>query len=139
MPIQDIDDRMPDLDDWEVLLALHHHAREWDGLVTTDSNMLWLPRELWVLMRTRLSLVVTEDAGHDPIRATGLLFVHLSSACLRTTPMRPQLWRLKAADRQPIDPMTQVASVADHRNVSVGDVMADGEIAHSTFLADPLA
>lgn len=25
--VDQIDDRMPDLDDWELLLALHHHAR----------------------------------------------------------------------------------------------------------------
>jgi hypothetical protein len=26
-----IDARLPDLDDWEVLLALHHHERPWTG------------------------------------------------------------------------------------------------------------
>jgi len=30
--IDQIDDRMTDLDDWELLLALHHHVEPWDGL-----------------------------------------------------------------------------------------------------------
>ena len=45
--VGDIDARLAaDVDDWEILLALHHHERDWDGLITTDSGMLTLPREL---------------------------------------------------------------------------------------------
>jgi hypothetical protein len=44
--LADIDERLIDLDDWQVLLALHHHERSWDGLLTTDTGMLSLPREL---------------------------------------------------------------------------------------------
>jgi hypothetical protein len=43
VPISRIDSRYPDLDDWEVLLALHQDTRSWDGLITTDSAMLILP------------------------------------------------------------------------------------------------
>ena len=49
VPIQDVDARMPELDDWEVMLALYHHRRDWDGLITTDAGMLSLPREMWVV------------------------------------------------------------------------------------------
>jgi hypothetical protein len=35
--IDQIDARLPDLDDWELLLALHHHERPWDGLITTEA------------------------------------------------------------------------------------------------------
>src|SRR3954447_10147464 len=38
--IDAIDDRMADLQDWELLLALRHDAAEWDGLITTDSSIL---------------------------------------------------------------------------------------------------
>ncbi len=75
--LADIDARLADLDDWEVLLALHHHEREWDGLLTTDTGMLSLPRELAVLMQTRLTLVVAHAAGHDPLKATGLVLTYL--------------------------------------------------------------
>lgn len=139
VPIQDVDPEMPELDDWEVLLALHHDARSWDGLITTDAGMLSLARELWVLMRTRLSLVVTQDSGDDPVRATGLLFVHLSAVCKRTSPTVPQLWRLRAREQGPVDPMDQVKSAAEHRNVSVGDFMAEGELSWQAFQRNPLS
>ena len=48
--IRDIDSRMPTLADWEILLALHRDPAGWDGLVTTDSSMVKLPRELCVLL-----------------------------------------------------------------------------------------
>ncbi|MHB8659817.1 MAG: hypothetical protein ACYC91_18085 [Solirubrobacteraceae bacterium] len=38
--IDQVDPRMPDLDDWELLLALHLDPGLWDGLITTDSSML---------------------------------------------------------------------------------------------------
>jgi hypothetical protein len=75
--LTDIDERLTELDDWEVLLALRHHEREWDGLLTTDTGMLSLPRELAVLMQTRLTLVVAHAAGHDPLKATGLVLTYL--------------------------------------------------------------
>jgi hypothetical protein len=87
VPLQEIDSRLPEFqNDWEVLLALHHHARPWDGLVTTDSSMIQLPRELAVLMQTKLTLVVALEAGHDPLKATGLVLAHLPGICARTDP-----------------------------------------------------
>ncbi len=38
VPLDRIDTRLSTLDDWELLLALHHHADPWDGLITTDSS-----------------------------------------------------------------------------------------------------
>jgi hypothetical protein len=78
VPILRIDEQLATLEDWEVLLALHHHERAWDGLITTDANMLALPRELAVLMQTKLTLVVTKESGHDPIKATGLLLAYFA-------------------------------------------------------------
>lgn len=77
VPIRAIDVRLTDAEDWEILLALQHHARAWDGLVTTDSSMLNQARELAVVRQTNLSLVVAHDSGHDPIKATGLLLAHI--------------------------------------------------------------
>jgi hypothetical protein len=44
--ISDIDAGMADLPDRQVLLALHRHDREFDGLITQDSRMLNLEKEL---------------------------------------------------------------------------------------------
>jgi hypothetical protein len=40
VPLDHINPRMSTLDDWELLLALHHHTEPWDGLITTDTSML---------------------------------------------------------------------------------------------------
>jgi hypothetical protein len=67
VPLRDVDPLLvADIDDWQVLLALHQHVRPWDGLITTDSGMLNLPREMAVVRQTNLTLVVAEGAGHDP-------------------------------------------------------------------------
>jgi hypothetical protein len=49
VPLREIDPMLvEDIEDWQILLALHHHARDWDGLITTDSGILNLPREMAV-------------------------------------------------------------------------------------------
>ena len=60
-----IDPRLSTLDDWELLLALHHHEEPWDGLITTDSSMLAQGPELAALIQTKLTLVVTMESGPD--------------------------------------------------------------------------
>ena len=96
----DIDARLQeDIDDWEILLALHHHKRDWDGLITTDTGMLSLPRELSVLMQTKLTLVVAHAAGHDPLKATGLVLTYLPWIADHTQPDTAQLWVLRSANK----------------------------------------
>lgn len=51
VPFDAIDARLSMLDDWQVLFALHHHERPCDGLITTDSSRIRLPRELSVICR----------------------------------------------------------------------------------------
>jgi hypothetical protein len=75
--VDGIDDRLPQLDDWALLLALHHHDRPWDGLITTDTSMLNRAREMAAVMQTKLTLVVAMEAGHNPVKASGLLFAYL--------------------------------------------------------------
>ena len=92
--VGEIDSRLPEFEDWELLLALHHHARGWDGIITNDTSMLDQERELAVLGYTHLSLVAPAAAGHDPIRSTGRVLAHIEDIAARTTPRKPQVWRL---------------------------------------------
>lgn len=92
--IGEIDSRLPEFDDWELLLALHHHPREWDGIISNDTSMLDQERELAVLGYTHLTLVAPVAAGHDPIRSTGLVLAHIENIAAQTTPRKPQVWRL---------------------------------------------
>lgn len=92
--IGDIDSRLPEFEDWELLLALHHHSREWDGIISNDTSMLDQERELAVLGYTHLTLVAPVAAGHDPIRSTGLVLAHIENIADQTTSRKPQVWRL---------------------------------------------
>lgn len=91
VPIRTIDSRMSTIDDWEVLHALHASVEPWDGLITTDAKMLSLPKELALLCQTKLTLVVAEAVGHDPIKATGLILAHIGRICDQTRPDRAQV------------------------------------------------
>jgi hypothetical protein len=136
--IDAIDPRMPDLDDWEILLALVHHARPWDGLVTTDSSILNQPLELAVLIQTKLTLVVVQAAGHNPVKACGLLFAHLAGICKRTRHDRPQVWTPAAAERRNGEPWEILKRVADHRNEDATALFDTHRLSPAQLTVDPL-
>jgi hypothetical protein len=134
-----IDARMPDLDDWELLLALHHHSEPWDGLITTDSSMLNQGPELAALIQTKLTLVVATESGHNPVKASGLLFAYLAGICQRTRSDEPQVWTLAAANRPARAPWDFVKRFAEHNNRATDDVWAEFKLSPETLARDPLA
>jgi hypothetical protein len=139
VPVASIDHRLADVDDWELLLALHHHPDPWDGLVSTDDNMLNLPRELATLMQTKLTLVVCRAVGHDPVRATGLLLTNLSSICSQTTHEAAQVWRLGGgAHRAADDPWDYFTRAANKRNVTVGELRGEEWLSRAELARNPL-
>jgi hypothetical protein len=136
--IDQIHPGMADLDDWELLVALHQHAMPWDGLITTDSSMLNQGPELAALIQTKLTLVVATSSGDDPVKASGLLFAYLSGICRRTRPDVAQVWTLSAASNPHRAPWDYLKRFADHNNRSTESVwdefrLSDDELAH-----DPL-
>ena len=130
---------MAELDDWQLLLAMHHHEQPWDGLITTDSSILFQPLELTVLIQTRLTLVVALEAGHNPVKATGLLFAHLAGICKRTEPDEPQLWRLQARTQAHTPPREQLKTVAEHQNTDASSLFAANRLDEQQLASDPLA
>ena len=77
--LSDIDAELThDHDDWEVFRALDKRG-DVDGFVTNDAKLLNLPTEMLAVHTTSLALVITESVGDQPIRATGLLMVHLET------------------------------------------------------------
>jgi len=129
---------MPDLDDWEVLLALHHDARPWDGLITTDTSMLNQPLELSVMIQTRLTLVAVRAAGDNPVKACGLLFAHLAGISRRTRNDRPQIWTPAAAERSHDEPWKSLERVADHRNDDARALFDAHRLSDAEFARNPL-
>jgi hypothetical protein len=139
VPLREIDAQLAVIDDWQVILALSQHAAGWDGLITNDSAMLSLPREMAVLRQTNLTLVIAHDAGHDPIKATGLLFTHLSWICRQTTTDQPQVWSLVARNRMAADPWEHLERIANHRNVDVDQLWRESRLTRAELAENPLA
>ena len=110
--VREIDARLVDIDDWQLLLCLHNDPGGWDGLITNDAAMLSLPREMCVLQKTRLKLVVAEGVGHDPVTATGLVLANLPQICERLDPNRAEVWRLRIVSKNPQVPMDYISTLA---------------------------
>jgi hypothetical protein len=138
VPLDAIDRRLSTLDDWELLLALHHHADSWDGLITTDSSMLTQGPELAALIQTKLTLVVAMAAGHNPVKASGLLFAYLGAICQRTTPEQAQVWRLNAVARAHEKPWDLLARFAEHSGRETSDVWEEVRLRPAALARDPL-
>lgn len=137
-PIRRIDERMATLDDWEVLQALHADDIEWDGLITTDAKMLSLPRELAVLCQTKLTLVVAEAVGHDPIKATGLVLAHISRICEQTRADRAQVWRLRTSTKPAERPWDFLTRVAMRRGSPAQDLYVSERLTEDQLQRSPL-
>jgi hypothetical protein len=137
--LEKIDARLPDFeDDWRILLALHHHNRDWDGMITNDARILDLPTELAVLEYTRLTLVAPQSVGHDPVRSTGLVLAHIVNISNQTTRAKPQVWRLHGRTPTADDPDRFMAKHADHQGVDPIELRKQAQPARKILETDPL-
>lgn len=136
--MRSIDPRLPAVeDDWRILLFLHLDERPWDGLITTDSGILTQPKELAVLMQTRLTLVVASETGHDPIKASGLLLAYLPGICERTYPSKAQVWALRAVQGAHREPWDMLRRVAEHQSTSPERLMNEARLPASALGGTP--
>lgn len=109
-------DLIRDHEDWEVIRELR--VRGVDGWITLDSRMLNLPKEMIVLHQSRLSLVVFERVGNDPLVAAGLLMIHAPAIAKQTNAKRPQLWVLrKPPTPSPTNPWERISALAGREGI----------------------
>ena len=137
--IGEIDSRLPEFDDWELLLALHHHSRDWDGMITNDTSMLDQERELAVLGYTHLTLVAPVAAGHDPIRSTGLVLANIEDVASRTTQRKPQVWRLAGRTGGGQHPDQFIEKLATRAGLDPIDLRKSAMPSESVLRRDPLS
>ncbi|MXW57614.1 MAG: hypothetical protein F4X68_02910 [Acidimicrobiia bacterium] len=78
LPVRKIASHLPHVDDRELLIELHNRNFTW--LVTLNYKMLLNPVELAAIIATKINVFAIEGLGHDPIRATGVLLMHLTPA-----------------------------------------------------------
>lgn len=108
-------------DDWEIFRALHQRG-DIDGFITNDANILDLSREMVMLSRTQLTLVVTAGLGHDPLAATGLIMVHLPQIAKQTHP-KPHIYILKRSQLNLTNVRTTVDKLAQRIGIAPSDLM----------------
>jgi hypothetical protein len=95
-----------------------------DGFITNDSKMLNLSTEMVALHTTSLTLIITDGVGDQPIRATGLIMVHLETVVSQMG-KKPRIWVLKPAQLGAKRPWDQLNRIADYRNVPVNRVVEE--------------
>ena len=111
-------------DDWQVYYELDRRG-DVDGFITNDAKILHLAREMVVLSETRLTLVVTDRVGHDPIRATGLVMLYLGRIVYRLS-REPQIFKLHSVDlgHYQSSPADQINRLAGHQNIAPPELIA---------------
>ena len=115
VPISHIHPRLPTLDDWQLLFALSEQLPVCAGLITTDNSMLLQDRELATLIQAKLTLIVADAAGDDPIKATGLLLTHLPWIARQQHRHQAQVWLLRTSSRPAEDPWERLRRIAQHQ------------------------
>ena len=138
VPIASIDHRLARVDDDKVLHSLHADARPWAGLVTNDASMLNIVAVIAMLIHTKLTLVVADAAGHDPIRATGLLLTHLPWICEQVDPNTPQLWHLRASHKPHRDPWEEMKDLARKAGTTTSQLFRRHRLSAADLRVSPL-
>jgi len=74
-----------------------------EGLITCDDNMVFRSEVLDAMEQARFSVVTCRRVGDDPVRASGLLLVHLPDVAKRHERRQPQIWRLGTSESRPLE------------------------------------
>lgn len=109
-------------EDWEIFIALDGHGGV-DAFITNDANILNSPREMLVLSLTGLGVVVTAEVGDNPLKATGLLMVHLPEIS-HELGGRARTWRLRPTSKLSQRPVEHLVRIARLRNITVEELIA---------------
>jgi hypothetical protein len=115
-----------DREDWEVILALDQLG--YDGLITLDSAMLQLTKEVTLVHQTRSTLVVIEAAGDNPLRAMGQLMVQALQVARAFKRNLPQIFRIPPTRAvRPMSAWDRLGEIASGRGATIDAVFrADG-------------
>lgn len=100
--------------------------------------MTSLPRELAVLMQTKLTLVVAEESGHDPIKATGLVLAHLPQIAKRVVEDEAQIRTLRAVTRQHEDPWAHLKRLAARKKQTATSLYEAERLSERELAENPL-
>jgi hypothetical protein len=119
-PIFQIDSRLSDLDDRQLVIALYQLG--WTGLITNNYKMLWVPAEIAAVVKTKLTIFAIEGVGHDPLRATGAVLLELPGVLRRLRPNQAQVFRVNPRSVRPITAWDYFKVAATRRRVAAGEL-----------------
>lgn len=122
--LNDLDRRLTrDYEDWQIFLELNDRG-DVDSIVTNDANILKLPTEMVALSKTKLILVVVDRGGDNPLRATGLIMVHMEQVA-RQTRVRPYIYVLRASELTAATPWQRINALARQNHVADNQMAAE--------------
>lgn len=123
VPLREIHERLPSLDDRELVIALQQLG--YTGLVTNNYKMLKNPRELAAIIATKLTVFAIEGVGDDPIRATGAVLLDLPGALKRMDTRRAQVFWMRPRNPRPENPNDLFDRAAAHQQRSSVELMRE--------------
>lgn len=123
LPLRRIDERLADLDDRQLVIALHQLG--FPGFVTSNYKMLQNPRELAAVIATGLTVFAIEAVGHDPLRATGALLLDLPSAVRAMESGANGVFTFRPRRPQPRDPQKMFNQMATRRKARPKELLAE--------------
>jgi hypothetical protein len=94
--------------------------RNYDGLVTTDYHMLDDPETVAAMVATKLTMLVIEAAGHDPLKATAALFQELPGLEHRLVPNQANVILHRPRPTKPRPAWEHLRKIADKQKRRCG-------------------
>ena len=130
LPLRKIAPQLPEASDRELLIALHKLRFNW--LVTLNYKMLRNPAELAAVIKTKINVFAIEGLGHDPIRATGALLLHLPPAmrAIENSGQHGVFW-IRTSQPKLHDAWDLFSSAAERSNQDMESLYAEVEVSDS--------
>ena len=108
--------------DWQLIRRLGSTPGV-DGFITCDADLLNLSTEMVALNDTKLTLVVADGVGHNPVRATGLVMVHLHEVSRRFDGS-PQIYVLRPAQLATQRPGSYINKIAVRQKIAPNEMIS---------------
>lgn len=127
LPLRKIAPQLPETSDRELLIVLHKLQFNW--LITLNYKMLRNPAELAAIIKTKINVFAIEGLGHDPIRATGALLLHLPPA-IRTVANSGHhgVFWIRTSQPKQHDAWELFSSAAERRNQDAASLYTEVEV-----------
>ena len=133
--VQKIDPRLCQLDDWQLIVALHR--RGYRALASNDYHMIDEARVASAAAQTKTSLILIESLGDDPIRATGALLLDVAWIAKRLPPRKSAIYRIRRNNPRPMMIREVLEERAEHMGISVDELRGREQLTRAE-LDDPL-